>query len=352
MENKKGVYLSPFSRYILGEMTATAAQQPKPDLSLMRQLTARDLEAVNALIIQRAESDIPLIPQMIRHVVLSGGKRLRPALTLLCSRMLGYEGERHLALAACVEFIHTATLLHDDVVDESKLRRGLATANDVWGNKASVLVGDFLLSRAFQLMVDDGSLEVLRILSDASAVIAQGEVLQLTTCNELSTTEDQYLQVIIGKTATLFAAACELGAVVTQKPDQQEALRQFGLNLGIAFQMMDDGLDYAADQATLGKGVGDDFREGKITLPVIHAYKSGTPEEQKFWQRTLGEQEQAEEDLQVALNFLKKYHSIDYTLQRAEDYCHKALECLKIFPHSPEKSALEEIVHFCTHRAY
>jgi octaprenyl-diphosphate synthase len=266
--------------------------------------------------------------------------------------MLGYEGERHIALAACVEFIHTATLLHDDVVDESKLRRGLATANDVWGNKASVLVGDFLLSRAFQLMVDDGSLEVLRILSDASAVIAQGEVLQLTTSNELSTTEAQYLQVVIGKTATLFAAACELGAVVTEKTEHQKSLRQLGLNLGIAFQMMDDGLDYVADQSTLGKAVGDDFRDGKVTLPVIYAYSQSTAEERAFWDRTLGEQEQTEADLPTALMLLKKYKAIEYTLERAEAYCIDALNCLKAFPASAEKSALEEIIHFCTHRAY
>lgn len=333
-------------------MTATAQKKQSPDLALTRQLTARDLDLVNALIIRRAESDIPLIPQLIRHVVLSGGKRLRPALTLLCSRMLGYQGERHIALAACVEFIHTATLLHDDVVDESALRRGLATANDVWGNKASVLVGDYLLSRAFQMMVEDGSLKVLKILSDASAVIAQGEVLQLTTSNELTTSEDDYLRVIIGKTATLFAAACELGAVVTDQQEKEETLREFGMALGIAFQIMDDGLDYMADEATLGKGVGDDFRDGKVTLPVIHAYAHGSEEERAFWQRTLGEQEQREDDLQTALGLLRKYDSIRYALTRAEEYCTKALERLKAFPHSPEKSALEEIVHFCTHRAY
>ncbi len=333
-------------------MTAAPALKFKTDLALTRQLTASDLERVNALIIARADSPIELIPQMIRHVVLSGGKRLRPALTLISARMLGYKGERHIALAACVEFIHTATLLHDDVVDESKLRRGLATANDVWGNKASVLVGDFLLSRAFQMMVDDGSLEVLRILSDASAIIAQGEVLQLTTSNELSTREEDYLQVVIGKTATLFAAACELGAVVTENTTHQEALRKVGLNLGIAFQMMDDGLDYAADEATLGKAVGDDFRDGKITLPVIRAYSQGTDEEKQFWQRTLGEQDQKEGDLPRALNLLHQHQAIRYTLDRAERYCTEALEILKRFPPSPERLALEEIIHFCTHRAY
>lgn len=333
-------------------MTASAKKKPLQDLALTRSLTARDMERVNALIITRAESDIPLIPQVIRHVVLSGGKRLRPVLTLLCSNLLGYKGDRHIALAACVEFIHTATLLHDDVVDESALRRGLATANDVWGNKASVLVGDFLLSRAFQMMVEDGSLKVLKILSDASAIIAQGEVLQLTTSNELTTTEAQYLDVIIGKTATLFAAACELGAVVSNQPEHEQALREYGLFIGIAFQIMDDTLDYMADPNLLGKGVGDDFREGKITLPIIHAYAQGTDEERAFWQRSLGEQNQQETDLETAISLLKKYDSIPYSLMRAEEYCTKSIERLGAFPSSPEKSALEEIVHFCTHRAY
>lgn len=332
--------------------TASKPNTSAPDLSLTRSLTAHDMERVNALIIERADSDIPLIPQLIRHVVLSGGKRLRPALTLLCARLLGYEGDRHIALATCVEFIHTATLLHDDVVDESKLRRGLATANDVWGNKSSVLVGDFLLSRAFQLMVSDGSLEVLRILSDASAVIAQGEVMQLTTSNELATTEAQYLEVIIGKTATLFAAAAELGAVVTNQLQHQEALRQFGMKLGIAFQILDDALDYSAEQATLGKTVGDDFREGKITLPIIHAYAQGDEAEKAFWQRTMGDLEQSETDLAQALALLAKHQSLKFTLNRAAGYCSEALAQLKNFPSSPEKSALEEIVHFCAHRAY
>jgi octaprenyl-diphosphate synthase len=335
-------------------MTSTAQKSAatKPDLALTRQITASDMERVNALIIERAQSDIALISQLIHHVVLSGGKRLRPALTLLAARLLGYEGERHVTLATCVEFIHTATLLHDDVVDESHLRRGLATANDLWGNKSSVLVGDFLLSKAFQLMVSDGSLEVLRILSDASAVIAQGEVMQLTTSNELATTEEDYLKVIIGKTATLFAAATELGAVVTHQPQHQESLRQFGMKLGIAFQIMDDALDYVADQSTLGKSVGDDFREGKITLPIIHAFAQGDATEQAFWQRTLGDLDQTESDLDAAFSILKKHSSITFALTRAEQYCSDALAHLKAFPASPTKSALEEIVYFCTHRAY
>ncbi len=333
-------------------MIATATNAPQ-ELAHTRALVAEDIQRVNELIIAYAESDIPLIGQMIRHVVLSGGKRLRPALTLLSARMMGYaDGDRHIALASAVEFIHTATLLHDDVVDESALRRGEDTANEVWGNSASVLVGDYLLSRAFQLMVSDGSLKVLKILSDASAIIAQGEVLQLTTANALETTIDQYLEVITGKTATLFAAACELGAVVTERDEWEAPLRSFGMNLGIAFQMMDDALDYSAKQEALGKSIGDDFRDGKITLPVIHAFSQGTTEEKAFWERTMGEQEQEEADLLTALKLLKKYDAVEHTVGVARAYCDKALEQIATLPDSPEKQALLEITDFCINRAY
>ena len=333
-------------------MTAAAPTRPPAGLELTQTMVAGDLQRVNELIIRRAESDIPMIGEMIRHLVLSGGKRLRPALTILCARLLGYSGQRHIALAGCVEFIHTATLLHDDVVDDSHLRRGNATANDLWGNKSSVLVGDYLLSRAFQLMVEDGSLHVLKILSDASATIAQGEVLQLTTSNELKTSEKQYLDVVIGKTATLFAAACQLGPVITDRLEHEEALRQFGLSLGIAFQIMDDALDYMAEQATLGKDVGDDFREGKITLPVIHAYQQGNQEEKSFWERCLQDQQQEDGDLSHAITLLARHDAVAYALDAAKRYCEKAREQLQPFPASPEKSALEEVVNFCINRAY
>ena len=249
-------------------------------LSALVELVGDDLQACNRAIIARMDSPVTLIPQLAAHIVAAGGKRLRPLLTLASARLCGYPGPaggaRHVDLATCVEFIHTATLLHDDVVDESQLRRGLASANAIFGNKASVLVGDFLFARAFQLMVEDGSLAVLGILSRAAATIAEGEVLQLQTQNDLTTTEDQYLEVIQGKTAALFAAACEVGAVIASRPArEQEALASFGMNLGIAFQLVDDALDYAANEATLGKTVGDDFREGKVTLPVLAAYQAG-----------------------------------------------------------------------------
>ncbi|HYH17751.1 MAG TPA: polyprenyl synthetase family protein, partial [Azospirillum sp.] len=260
-----------------------------------------DLKAVNELIIAKMQSSVELIPQLAGYLIAAGGKRLRPVLTLAAARMCGYQGENHKMLATVVEFIHTATLLHDDVVDESDLRRGLASANAVFGNKASVLVGDFLFSRAFELMVEVGSLDVLRILSRASAVIAEGEVLQLQTTNDTETSEQAYLEVIKGKTAELFAAACRVGAVVAGRPQAEEmALYDYGMNLGIAFQLVDDVLDYSAKQAKLGKTVGDDFREGKITLPVVLAFRRGNDEERAFWRRAMEELEQQDGDLERA----------------------------------------------------
>lgn len=334
-------------------MDTAAAMETPAELAHTKALVAADMGRVNERIISYAESDIPLIGQMVRHLVLSGGKRLRPALVLLCAKMMGYEqGERHIALAAAVEFIHTATLLHDDVVDESALRRGEETANEVWGNSASVLVGDYLLSRAFQLMVSDGNLKVLKILSDASAIIAQGEVLQLTTANALETTTEQYLQVISGKTATLFAAACELGAVVTEREEWEAPLRDFGMNLGIAFQMMDDALDYSAKQQALGKSIGDDFRDGKITLPVIHAYAQGDSNEQQFWQRCLGDDQQTKEDLTHAMQLLHKHKAVDHTVNAAKHYIALANQTIAPLAESDEKKALTEIADFCISREY
>ena len=288
-------------------------------LTALIALVCDDLEACNRAIVARMDSPVALIPQLAAHIVAAGGKRLRPLLTLACARLCGYPGagggSRHVDLAACVEFIHTATLLHDDVVDESQLRRGLASANAIFGNKASVLVGDFLFARAFQLMVADGSLPVLAILSRAAATIAEGEVLQLQIQNDLTTTEDQYLTVIQGKTAALFAAACEVGAVLTDRPAvERAALASYGMNLGIAFQLVDDALDYAADQAMLGKTVGDDFREGKVTLPVLAAYQAGDEMERVFWRRTIEEGAQEEGDLSRALRLMEARGAIAVTL--------------------------------------
>ncbi|MBW6396537.1 polyprenyl synthetase family protein [Roseomonas sp. HJA6] len=315
-------------------------------------LVRDDLEACNRLIVDRMQSEVSLIPQLAAHLIAAGGKRLRPLLTLSAARLCGYRGARHVKLAACVEFIHTATLLHDDVVDESALRRGQASANALFGNKASVLVGDFLFSRAFELMVEDGNLEVLRILSAASATIAEGEVLQLITQNDTTTTEAQYLKVIEGKTAALFAAATEVGAVVADQPSaRQAAMRDFGMTLGIAFQLVDDALDYSADQAALGKTVGDDFREGKITLPVLLAFQRGDDAERDFWRRTQEERDQGEEDLAHALTLMRRHGALDDTIERARLYGEQAIAALASFPDSAEKTALADVVTFVIERA-
>jgi octaprenyl-diphosphate synthase len=336
-------------------------------LSALVTLVEDDLEACNRVIVDRMDSPVALIPQLAAHIVAAGGKRLRPLLTLASARLCGYgdaspegdappggnaqRGARHVDLAACVEFIHTATLLHDDVVDESQLRRGLASANAVFGNKASVLVGDFLFARAFQLMVDDGSLRVLAILSKAAATIAEGEVLQLVTQNDLSTTEARYLDVIQGKTAALFAAACQIGAVVASRPDREEAaLAEYGMKLGIAFQLVDDALDYVADQATLGKTIGDDFREGKITLPVLAAFFAGDEAEKAFWRRTIEDLEQTGADLDRAMGLIADHGAIRVTMDRAQRFAQEAQAALAIFPDTPIRRALAGVADYTVQR--
>ncbi len=309
------------------------------------------MQATNRAIVARMDSPVALIPQLAAHLVAAGGKRLRPLLTLAAARLCGYEGERHVQLAACVEFIHTATLLHDDVVDESVLRRGLASANAVFGNKASVLVGDFLFARAFQLMVADGSLEVLRILSTAAATIAEGEVLQLSTQNDIATTEDKYFEVIRGKTAALFAAACEVGGVIANRPPAMcAALASYGMDLGMAFQLVDDALDYNANVAELGKTIGDDFREGKLTYPVLIAIRDGEPTERLFWERVIGAGEQTDTDLATALKLIARHNAIERTVAKARQFAESASQALEIFPGSALRDNLQEIALYTTAR--
>lgn len=325
----------------------------KPSFDDLTNIVADDMKLVNQQILNRMESPVALIPQLAGHVISAGGKRLRPMLTLASAKLCGYSGQRHVILATCIEFIHTATLLHDDVVDESKLRRGQDTANAVWGNQASVLVGDFLFSRSFELMVEDGSVKVMGILSSASARLAEGEVMQLLTANDTETSETAYLDVIKAKTAQLFAAACRLGAVVADKPKiEEEALEAFGMNLGVAFQLIDDVLDYSAKQATLGKTVGDDFREGKITLPIILAYRRGDDEERAFWQRTMGELEQTDDDLDRAIELLQKHGAMDDSVERARHYGAIARDSLGIFPDGDVKDAMISLIDFCIERPY
>ncbi|WNJ99260.1 polyprenyl synthetase family protein [Thalassospiraceae bacterium LMO-JJ14] len=326
----------------------------RPSLDELHALIADDLKAVNEEIVKRMQSPVALIPQLASHIVAAGGKRLRPMLTLASAELCGYSGgTRHVTLATCVEFIHTATLLHDDVVDESELRRGMQSANAIFGNKASVLVGDFLFSRSFELMVEDGSLKVLGILSRASSVIAEGEVLQLLTTNDTETGESQYLEVIKSKTAQLFAAACRIGAVVAERPKvEEDALESFGMNLGIVFQLIDDVLDYRAEQAKLGKTVGDDFREGKITLPVILAFRRGSEEERTFWRRCLEDLEQSDGDLERAIELMEKHAALSDSVDRARHYGAIARDALGIFRDCPEKRALVDLIDFCIQRVH
>jgi octaprenyl-diphosphate synthase len=316
-------------------------------------LVAADMNRVNQTILSRTGSDVAMIPEVANHLISSGGKRLRPMLTLAGAGLCGYKGEGHIKLAAAVEFMHTATLLHDDVVDQSDMRRGKLAARMLWGNEASVLVGDFLLGQAFRMMVEVGSLSCLDVLSVAATVIAEGEVMQLSAAKDTETTEDAYLAVIRAKTAELFAAAAEVGPTVANRPKAEiEACRAYGMNLGVAFQLVDDALDYGGQSAKLGKNVGDDFREGKITLPVVLSFRRGSESERAFWKRVLEQGEIAEGDLETALATMKKHRALEDTVERARHYGAMARDALGLFPDSPWKQALLETVDFCIARAH
>ena len=322
-------------------------------LEPMTALTASGMNAVNAVILERMQSKVALIPELAGHLIASGGKRMRPMLTLACAELFDYPGTRHHKLAAAVEFIHTATLLHDDVVDGSGLRRGRRTANVIWGNPPSVLVGDFLFSRAFELMVEDGSPKVLKILSAASAVIAEGEVDQLTAQRRIETQEDHYLEIIAAKTAALFAAACRIAPVVAEAGDEaEEALEAYGRNLGIAFQLVDDAIDYSSDAQTMGKGVGDDFRDGKMTLPVILAFARGSEADRDFWRAAIRGDRIADEDLARAIGLVESTGALADTLEQARLYARRATDALACFHSGKAKSALAEAAEFAVARAY
>lgn len=326
-------------------------QKTQPGIQSLVDLVAGDMEKVNQIILSKAGSNVELIPEISKHLISSGGKRLRPMLTLACADMFGYQGDGHVVLAASVEFMHTATLLHDDVVDESDMRRGKLAARKLWGNQASVLVGDYLLGQAFKMMVDVGSLEALRILSEASSVIAEGEVMQLGAAKNIDTSEAQYLKVIEAKTAALFAAAAEVGPVVAdQSAELKKAARSYGMELGLAFQLVDDALDYGGSSADLGKDIGDDFREGKITLPVVLAVQRGTDEDRAFWKRCLETDGIEDGDLDQAIGLLKKYDAIADTVERARSYGDSALKALDQLPSGAHADALAEAVAFCISR--
>ena len=316
----------------------------------IQKIVSNDLQEVNNIIINNIGNEVPLIKDLSKHILASGGKRIRPIVTLLSSSLCNYSGKNHLFLAACVEFIHTATLLHDDVIDESKVRRGVATANDVFGNKTSILVGDFLFSRAFELMVQNGSKKILEILSKASSTIAQGEVLQLTTINDSNTSKELYMKIIKNKTASLFSAASEIGAILSEEEYTiQKSLKVYGEKLGIAFQLVDDALDYVGTSA-LDKNIGDDFREGKMTLPVIICLEQSNPEEKIFWIKTIENLDQSSGDLNKAIELINKYHGISSTLTLAKAYSKEAIKSLEIFPQSEAKLALESLASIAVNR--
>jgi octaprenyl-diphosphate synthase len=324
---------------------------PDP-LGQLADLMRADLEATNVLIRERMASEhAPRIPEVTAHLVEAGGKRIRPLLTVATARMMGYQGDHHVKLAATLEFIHTATLLHDDVVDESRQRRGRPTANLLWDNKSSILVGDYLFARSFRLMVETGNLRVLDILSNAAAVIAEGEVLQLTTAQNLATDEETYTRVIRGKTAALFSAACEVGGVIAAAPEAQiAALHRYGDALGIAFQIVDDLLDYGGATASLGKNTGDDFRERKVTLPVILAHARGDAPERAFWARVIGKGDQREGDLEQAMAFMRKRGALEETRVRALSIAEEAKAALEPLPRGEIARHLRDIADFVVAR--
>jgi octaprenyl-diphosphate synthase len=316
-------------------------------------LVGPDMERVNQTILSRTGSEVTMIPEVANHLISSGGKRLRPMLTLATAGLCGYAGDGHIKLAAAVEFMHTATLLHDDVVDHSDMRRGKAAARMVWGNEASVLVGDFLLGQAFKMMVEVGSLPCLDVLSTAAAIIAEGEVMQLAAAKDTETTEDAYLAVIRAKTAALFAAASEVGPIIAGRNKAEiAACRSYGSNLGIAFQLIDDALDYGGSSAKLGKNVGDDFREGKITLPVVLSFRRGSEVERDFWRRVLEKGDMRDGDLETAIATMRRHRAIEDTIERARHYGAMARDALELFPRSPWKQSLLDVVDFCVSRAH
>ena len=326
---------------------------PGASIEPLVRLASGAMARVNELILDRAGSDVGMIPEVARHLIDSGGKRLRPMLTLAAAGMCGYTGSGHIKLAASVEFMHTATLLHDDVVDESDMRRGKLAARLVWGNQASVLVGDFLLGQAFRMMVEVGSLGALEVLSNAAAVIAEGEVMQLAAAKNTATTEDEYLAVISAKTAALFSAAAEVGPIIAERDRaERAAFRSYGTNLGLAFQLVDDALDYGGSAAELGKQVGDDFREGKVTLPVVLAYRRGSDDDRAFWKKVIADGAIEEGDLDKAVTLMRRHNAIDDTIERARHYGAVARDALAPFPDSDYRAALLEAVDFCVNRAH
>lgn len=335
------------------EKTAGDIRGFKDAVAALRALVERDLERVDTTIIGAMGSSAPLIPEVAGHLVKSGGKRLRPMLTLAAAKLCGYDGADHVKLAASVELIHGATLLHDDVVDASALRRGAKTANIIWGNKESVLVGDYIFSRAFELMVAARNLEVLKVLSAASGVIAEGEVLQLATQKNLGATFEMYLAVVDAKTAALFAAATHSGAIIAGASEAEaNALRNYGRNLGVAYQLIDDALDYAGYEAALGKRVGDDFREGKMTLPIVYAISRASREDAAFWRRTIADSRQEDGDFERACEILERSGALADTFACARGYAEQALSDLSDAAKNDFSHALADLAEASISRTF
>jgi octaprenyl-diphosphate synthase len=351
LSKETGLDISAIANQALERAGDAVASKPNAAEKLAR-LADGEMKAVNALILERMGSPVPLIPKLAKYLVEAGGKRVRPLVTIAAANMIGYSGEAHLKLAAAVEFIHTATLLHDDVVDESDLRRGRKPANLVWGNAPSVLVGDFLFARAFMLMVDAGSMKALKSLSQASSIIAEGEVRQLAVKGDIDATIGSYMEIIEAKTAALFASAAEVSAIVAGRPAEEiAALDTYGRELGLAFQLVDDALDYGGLAQTLGKNTGDDFREGKVTLPVVLALKKGDESEKRFWARVMAEGEQTDADFETAMALLHKHDTLKSTLSTAEDKARTAQASLAVFPDNEWKTALNDLAEFVVQRA-
>ena len=337
---------------VIAPATKTAETSDTSPLERLWALAADDMAAVDAIILERMHSPIGMIPDLAKHLVGAGGKRLRPLLTVSCAHLCGYDGDdSHYKLAAAVEFIHSATLLHDDVVDDSNLRRGKKPANLLWGNSASILVGDFLFARSFNLMVETDSMEALGILSSAASVIAEGEVHQLASLRDIDMTEETYMQVISAKTAALFAAATEVAPVIAGRPNaEREALKDYGMKLGLAFQLVDDALDYGGFESALGKSVGDDFREGKMTLPVIRAFAKADADDAAFWKRVITENEQKDVDFEKAVSLIRQAGALQSTIDLAKTYAEDARSALSIFPRSKWRATLEDLADFVVER--
>jgi len=333
------------------DAVGAAVARPKGSVEVLTHLAAADIAEVNAIIVARMQSPVAVIPMLADHLINAGGKRLRPLLTVASARLAGARDDACLKLAAAVEFIHTATLLHDDVVDSSQLRRGKVAAHLIWGAPSSVLVGDFLFAKAFELMVEAGSMKALDILAKAAGVIAEGEVLQLTRAHDLNLSQDVYLQIIGAKTAELFAAAAEAGAVSAGAPEAQiQAMRDYAMNLGLAFQLADDALDYGGATEVLGKNAGDDFREGKATLPLLLAIARTGPAETAFWERTIGRLEQTDADLDRAIALIRDTGALEATLDQAGDFAVKAKQALAPMANNSWRTALEDLADFAVSR--